>query len=212
MKKRLYLSAAGVLVLISLIIAQLDLKEKAQLLGIQVEEKPGATEQEKLTDVSFIFIDQPSAYYHNKKDSLLTIDFYDAILSEEKLPTIEQSPFMTSRITQTKIDVNKDIEGLAPEMKDIVRIDFIIEKDIEIDLTLTDDFNVITLSTVWTKGGKLVTKKTTKKSRAWMYVVGGIVGITAGTIGYIFATSEPPPPGTSDTSWNPPPPDLPNIP
>jgi hypothetical protein len=193
--------------------SQLDLKEKAQLVGVQVDEKPGATEKEKLTDVAFIFTGKPSAYYHTYKDSILTIDFYDAEPGEEKLPDINQAPFSGCTIAKDKIDVNKDIEGLEPLLKDIVRVTLPVQKDITIDYTLSDDFNVITLSTVWAKGGNIKSGKTQKKSRTWMYIAGGIVGVTAGTITYVFlkgSTEAPPPPTTQ--VWDPSPPVLPDQP
>jgi hypothetical protein len=193
--------------------SQLDLKEKAQLVGIQVDEKPGATEKEKLTDVAFIFTGKPSAYYHTYKDSILTIDFYDAEPGEEKLPAVNQAPFTGCTIAKDKVDVNKDIEGLEPLLKDIVRVTLPVDKAVSIDYTLSDDFNVITLSTVWTKGGQIVSKKTQKKSKMWVYIAGGIVGATAGVVTYIFLqpnggnNGKIVPPG-----WDPAPPALPPTP
>jgi hypothetical protein len=193
---------------------QLDLKEKAQLVGVQVDEKPGVTEKEKLTDVAFIFTGKPSQYFHSFKDSVLIIDFYDAEPGEEKLPDITQAPFTGCTIGKDKVDVNKDIEGLEPLFKDIVRVTLPIQKEVTIDYTLSDDFNVITLATVWSKGGAIKSGVTTKKSRKWMYIAGGIVGVTAGTIAYILVNGG----GSSgtDTSqtkeWNPRPPPLPTIP
>src|SRR3989339_926862 len=170
------------------IFSQLDLKQKAQLVGIQVDEKPGASENEKLTDISFIFVDKPSAYYHNYKDGVLTIDFYDAQMGEEKLPDITQAPFSGSTIGIDKIDVNKDIEGMQPLFKDIVRVTLPVLQGLDIDFTMADDFNVVTLSTVWTKGGKLAekSKKTTTKKYTWMWITGGVVGATTATILYFF--------------------------
>jgi len=191
--------------------AQLDLKEKAQLVGMQVDEKPGATDKEKLTDVAFIFTGKPSQYFHTFKDNVLTIEFYDAQPGEEKLPDVRQAPFDGCTIAKDKVDINKDIEGLQPMLKDIVRVTLPVQKDVAIDYTLSDDFNVITLSTVWSKGGAIKNLKTQKKSRAWMYVAGGIVGITAGTVAYLFFKA---PPESSkvdknDRPWDPAAPGLP---
>jgi hypothetical protein len=195
------------------VFSQLDLKEKAQLVGIQVDEKPGATEKEKLTDVAFIFTGKPSAYYHTFKDNVLVIDFYDAEPGEEKLPDITQAPFSGCTIAKDKIDANKDIEGLQPLLKDIVRVTLPVQKELAMDYTLSDDFNVITLSTVWSKGGKIVSKKTQTKTRTIMLIGGGVVGVTAGVIAYFFlkpedngGKTEVPP------DWNPAPPTLPNNP
>ena len=212
-------SAYAILMMICLMIAsmpvfsQLDLKEKAQLVGIQVDEKPGATEKEKLTDIAFIFTGKPSAYYHTFKDNVLTVDFYDAEPGEEKLPDITQAPFSGCSITKDKIDANKDIEGLQPLLKDIVRVTLPVQKDLALDYTLSDDFNVITLSTVWSKGGKIVSTKTQTKTRTIMLIGGGVVGITAGVIAYFFLQPNSTG-GTTQTTtdWDPPPPALPPTP
>jgi len=193
---------------------QLDLKEKAQLVGVQVDEKPGVTEKEKLTDVAFIFTGKPSQYFHSFKDSVLIIDFYDAEPGEEKLPDITQAPFTGCVIVKDKVDVNKDIEGLEPLFKDIVRVTLPIQKEVTIDYTLSDDFNVITLATVWSKGGAIKSGVTQKKSRKWVYIAGGIVGVTAGTIAYILVKGGggTPPDSGQTKEWNPAPPPLPPVP
>ena len=192
--------------------AQLDLKEKAQLVGLQVEEKQGASAEEKITDISFIFVDKPSTYNHSQEGSLLTLEFYDATLGDEPLEKIEGGPFSDTKISAEKVDVNK-IEGMSPELKDVVRVEFTLKEGVQMDYTATDDFNVITVSTAWTLGGKLVTKQTAKKSRLWVWVVGGVVRLTACGVAALLLrpeagdTTTPP-----DEGWDPPLPTLPQTP
>jgi hypothetical protein len=190
--------------------AQIDLKEKAQLLGIQVDEKKGATEEEKLTDISFIFIERPSAYYHQRKDNLVIIEFFDAVLGEEELPAINQSPFANCKVCQEKVDVNREIEGLAPDFKDVVRVELAIEKGVNIDLTLTDDFNVISLSTTWTQGGEIVTEQTKEKSPKGKWILGSSLGAGLGTTAAILILIGNDPRLPDIPIWNPEPPDLPH--
>ncbi|MFH0920829.1 MAG: hypothetical protein V1913_10750 [Fibrobacterota bacterium] len=216
MLSRVLLSSVLLIFLSAPLFSQLDLKQKAQLVGIQVDEKPGVTEKEKLTDISFIFVDKPSAYYHNFKDGLLVVDFYDAQLGEEKLPDITQAPFTGSTIAIDKIDVNKDIEGMQPLFKDIVRVTLPVQQGLDIDFTMSDDFNVVTLATVWTAGGKLGEKsrKTGKKSYKWMWITGGVVGVTTGTVLYFFLSNQD---GTDNNDkgpgeWDPAAPALPPQP
>lgn len=195
------------------VLAQLDLKEKAQLVGIQVDEKPGATEKEKATDISFIFTGKPSAYYQNFKDSILTIEFYDAELSEEKLPDITQAPFHGTSIAVDKINVNKDIEGLEAQFKDIVRVTLPIDQPVAFDYTLSDDFNVVTLATIWSREGKIKQGYTKRKTKTWIWISGGIVGVTVGTVAAIFLRNdEKKNNGTEKVDWNPDPPSLPTLP
>ena len=212
-KSLVVLSLIGFLFASMPLFAQLDLKEKAQLVGMQVDEKPGATEKEKLTDVAFIFTGKPSAYYHTYKDSILTIDFFDAEPGEEKLPDITQAPFSGCSITRDKVDVNKDIEGMEPLLKDVVRITLPVQSGISIDYTLADDFNVVTLSTVWAKGGKIVSGVTNIKTKTKVMIIGGVVGVTGGVIAYIFLRPDKPIDGGKiDPEWDPAPPALPPVP
>jgi hypothetical protein len=212
-KSIVVLSLIGLLLASFPVLAQLDLKEKAQLVGVQVDEKPGATEKEKLTDVAFIFTGKPSAYYHTYKDNILTIDFFDAEPGEEKLPDITQAPFTGCTITKDKVDVNKDIEGMEPLLKDIVRVTLPVQKDISIDYTLADDFNVVTLSTVWAKGAKIVSGVTRTKTKTIMLIGGGVVGVTGAVIAYFFLKDTPPDTsGNIKADWNPAPPTLPSVP
>jgi len=206
----------SVLVLLTLVMAplfaQLDLKEKAQLVGVQLESKPGAVKDETATDISFIFIDRPTAYYHNLKDSVLTIEFYDAVISDQELTPIKEAPFSNSIITKEKVNVNKDIEGLQAEYKDIVRVVLTLQPEVKIDYTMTDDYNVVTFTSFWTKSGKLKTTVTGSKSRTWMWVVGGVVGVSGGVVAYLL--TRPTDDGGEDpkADWDPTPPALPTAP
>ncbi len=196
------------------VFSQLDLKEKAQLIGIQIEDKKGATEQEMLSDVSFIFISQPSAFYHQRKDSLVTIEFYDATLGEEPIPSIIQSPFVNSWVSVDKVDVNAGIEGLKADFKDVVRVSLEIEKGIDIDFTMSQDFNVFTLATVWSKTGKTATTLTQKKSnkKAWIWMAGGSAVLIGGVVGVLLIANDDGD-GTKTAVWPvPAPPSLPPAP
>jgi hypothetical protein len=195
------------------VFSQLDLKEKAQLVGVQLESKPGATKDETMSDISFIFIDRPTAYYHSQKDNTLTVEFYDAVIGAEALPRIKQPPFTDCMIANEKLNVNKDIEGMAPDFKDVVRVTFTLEAGVQIDYTMTDDFNVVTLSSTWSKTGSIVSKKTQKKSKLWMWIVGGVVGVSGAAAAYLLLTGETTPPQDTITPpWDPALPDLPPTP
>ncbi|OGJ85674.1 MAG: hypothetical protein A2268_16875 [Candidatus Raymondbacteria bacterium RifOxyA12_full_50_37] len=195
------------------VFSQIDLKEKAQLIGIQPDERKGATEQEHQTDIAFIFMSQPSAYYHQRKENTIIIEFYDAMLGEDPLSPIAVPPFASSKVSNEKVDVNAGIEGLQADLKDIVRVELTFDEGVELDLTLNQDFNVITLATVWSRGGKLKSAVTTRKSKTWIWMIGGFVGITGAAVGVLYSTGVIG--GKEDTvvtnnGWKPPP--LPGIP
>jgi hypothetical protein len=91
---------------------------------------------------------------------------------------------------------------------------FSLKEGVQMDYTATDDFNVITVATSWTLGGKLVTTQTRKKSRLWIYMVGGVVGAAAGAVAYLITR---PPTDTTDNGggepeWDPALPSLPQTP
>ena len=194
------------------VFSQLDLKEKAQLVGLQLESRPGATKDETMTDISFIFIDRPTAYYHNLKDNILAVEFYDAVIGSEELPRIKQPPFTDCKIANEKLNVNKDIEGMAPDFKDVVRVTFALEAGVQIDYTMTDDFNVVTLSSTWSKTGSIVTKRTTQKSKMWMWIVGGVVGVSGAAAAYLVLTQKTDTVVKTPEIWDPPEPRLPPKP
>ena len=194
------------------VFSQLDLKEKAQLVGVQLESKTGATKDETMTDISFIFIDRPTAYYHSQKDNVLTVEFYDAVIGAETLPRIKEQPFTDCMIAMEKMNVNKDIEGMAPEFKDVVRVAFTLEAGVQIDYTMADDFNVVTLYSTWSRTGSIVSMKTAKKSKLWMWVVGGVVGVSGAAATYLILSQKSDTVEKNPEKWDPPEPRLPPKP
>jgi hypothetical protein len=194
------------------IYAQLDLKEKAQLMGVQIDERDGARAGVKKTDVSFIFTGKPTQYFHIFRDSTLELQFYDAVVGDEQLQDIAQAPFVAGGTVVTeRLNVNKDIEGLSPLFKDVVRVVLPIEKGVYLDFTVSDDYNVITLKTDWSKTVKVGGTYTASKTKTRAIIIGGVVGVTAGVIGYVlFGTDKVIKEEVVD--WNPEAPSLPNIP
>ncbi|MBL8028483.1 MAG: hypothetical protein JNL74_18815 [Fibrobacteres bacterium] len=196
------------------IFAQLDLKEKAQLMGVQIDERDGTKKGVKKTDVSFIFTGKPTQYFHIFRDSTLELQFYDAVVGDEKLQDIAQAPFMAGgTIATERLNVNKDIEGLSPLFKDVVRVVLPIEKGVYLDFTVSDDFNVITLKTDWSKTVKVGGTYTTTKTKTKAIILGSVVIVTGGVIGYVLLSDDnggEEPDGTVWQDAGPPP--LPTIP
>ncbi len=197
--------------LVALPFAQLDLKEKAELMGVQVDERQGDKAGVQKTDVSFIFSGRPTQYFHTFRDSVLELQFYDAVLGDEKLPEVAQAPFVSGGVvTQERLNVNKDIEGLSPLFKDVVRVLLPVEKGISWDFTVTDDFNVITLKTIWSRTVKVGSELTQTKTRTKAIIIGSVVGVTAGVIAWVLRPEEGP--KTKEGDWVMDPPTLPPVP
>jgi len=56
-------------------------------------------------------------------------------VGESSLDTINEHPIKGSKVEDTQVDLNKDIAGLRPDLRDVVRIylytDFVIPYEIE---------------------------------------------------------------------------------
>lgn len=195
------------------VFAQLDLKEKAQLMGVQIDERDGTKKGVKKTDVSFIFTGKPTQYFHIFRDSTLELQFYDAVVGDEKLQDIAQAPFMAGgTITTERLNVNKDIEGLSPLFKDVVRVVLPIEKGVYLDFTVSDDYNVITLKTDWSKTVKVGGTYTATKTKTRAIIIGSVVGVTGGVIAYVLFGQDGKGGEDGEKPWEENPPALPNVP
>ncbi|MFP4522282.1 MAG: hypothetical protein ACLFQK_09070 [Fibrobacterota bacterium] len=150
MRLFIFLTAA---ILVFSISGQYGLGNNAQLNKVQVRKRDKDTSGAKETQILFTFIDKPSAYYHQIKriaegNYVLEIDFYDSeIFDNAKFPLVNDRPFKRSTIKEIKIDLNKDIVGLAPEMKDVVRVTIPLTEDVYYDVV--DQFNKILLTANW---------------------------------------------------------------
>jgi hypothetical protein len=202
-----------IFVAVFLLNGQIAFKEKAQLYRIRVQEKVSGMGEARFSELSFIFIDQPSAYYHYQNENLLTIEFHDAVLCKGEPPATIQSPFADCRIFQGKVNINRGIKDLVPDFKDVLRIDLTIEDGVKMDLTSSIDFNVVTLSTAWTKSAKILFDKPEERSKWWVWVVGGVVGATGGIIAYLMTREEAEPDTTESLPPEPSvgPPSLPSL-
>jgi hypothetical protein len=180
---------------------------------ISIESAEKTSRGDKI-EVIFIFQGQPSTYYHDisVKDNRLTLEFYDAKLGEETPDPVSTPPFKGSQIEESEVDLNKDLEGMEPDIRKMVRVALYYDKGI--DYEISDDFNVITLSIYYglTSEGKKV--RTTKGvSNKWVLptILGGSLAI-AGGIGYLVLKGG----GEEDTAGTIPldatPPDRPAVP
>jgi hypothetical protein len=183
--------------------SQLNFVEKAEFVGIQINEINLPTEKIKKTDISFIFNGKPKNYFYNLNEAEreLNIDIFDAIKGEDRLPEIGSAPFKTSRIEYLKIDQNRDIEGLEPDIRDVVRIVIKLEDDVFVDCGVTDDYNVVTLKTRWSLE-PIRSVQNKPKYNNWKIITGVILGtaITAVTL-----IDQPPPPPPPPIEWTSPP-------
>jgi hypothetical protein len=119
--------------------------------GVQFSKKPGPTEGSKDLNVVFLLTEKPSAYfnYYDAVKKAVIFDFYDTHIGESIMEQIHEHPVTNSTVELFKLDLNKDVEGLKPDVRDVVRVSLFTPYDIEYDLQ--EDFGVITMNFKWNK-------------------------------------------------------------
>jgi hypothetical protein len=178
----------------------------AVLEGIQVSSEPS---KESGSDVTvtcyFIFRDKPSSYFYEvkRKTNKLVFEFNDAQKGTSPIPSQKASPIEGFELDQHKVDVNREVKGLNPELHDQVSVSFSLSAIPKIHVS--DEYNVISFSFKWsTDPAKLKTLVDNAGQTNWG-LVGGLAGGGAVVLGaalYYLLKPPPPPPvaGALDTS------------
>lgn len=171
--------------------------QNAVLEGVQFSsEETGRADEVSITWY-FIFRDKPSSYFYEiKKNPLrLVFEFYDTEKGTAPIPSQEQAPVRGFEIEQTEVDMNKDVQGLRPDLRDVVKVSLMLDAVPEI--SVTDEYNVISFQYPWTtdysKINKYTVKDNTMQILLWSLAGIGVGGIA--TVGYVVLN---PPPPTSD--------------
>jgi hypothetical protein len=145
--------------------------------GVQFTKKPGPSEGSKELSIVFLLTEKPSAYfnYYDPVKKAVVFDFYDTHIGESIMEPIHEYPITNSTVELFKLDLNKDVAGLKPDVRDVVRVSLFTAYDLEYDIQ--EDYGVITMNFKW---NKKVENKFKRKSRAiyWelplaLAVVGG---------------------------------------
>ena len=171
------------------------------LEGVQVSKKEG---EKGVSDMSIVFLltEKPSAYFHgyDAAKKAVVFDFYDTHIGESPIEPITQDPFTNSTIEKSTIDLNKDVEGLKPDIRDLVRVTLYTPFEFQYDVQ--EDESVITMNFKWSKkiGKALVAER---HSWWWKYSLGAAV--LGGGGYYAYLKLKPPPPKNTDILGNPPP-------
>jgi hypothetical protein len=131
--------------------------------GVQFTKKPGATEGSKELSIVFLLTEKPSAYfnYYDPVKKAVVFDFYDTHIGESIMDPIHEYPITNSTVELFKLDLNKDVAGLKPDIRDVVRVSLFTPYDLEYDIQ--EDYGVITMNFKW---NKKVERKYIAKSHA----------------------------------------------
>ncbi len=136
--------------------------------GVQFNKKPGPTEGSKELQIVFLLTEKPSAYfnYYDPVKKAVIFDFYDTHIGESIMEPIHEHPITNSTVELFKLDLNKDVEGMKPDIRDVVRVSLFTNFDLEYEIQ--EDYGVITMSTKWSnKTERAFTRK--KNAIYWQF-------------------------------------------
>lgn len=119
--------------------------------GVQFSKKDGPTEGSKDLTIVFLLTEKPSAYfnYYDPVKKAVIFDFYDTRIGESIMDPIHEHPITNSTVELFKLDLNKDVAGLRPDIRDVVRVSLMTPFDLEYELQ--EDYGVITMNFKWSK-------------------------------------------------------------
>jgi len=133
--------------------------------------------------VVYLLTESPSAYfnYYDAEKKAVVFDFYDTRIGDSPIEPIRESPFTNSSVELFKLDLNKDVEGLKPDIRDVVRVTLFSLYDFEYDVQ--EDVGVITMSFKWSKKHQARLDRS-KKAFYWQFPLALALAGGAGYVAY----------------------------
>ncbi|MFP4522599.1 MAG: hypothetical protein ACLFQK_10675 [Fibrobacterota bacterium] len=162
----------------------------AVLKGFSAVTQKGQKLGERKTVIRMEFIGKPTSYYHgfNQADTALEFEFYDAGLHKYKdYEGLDDLPFRSTEVFEDSVDLNKDIKGIRPDVRDVVRIRFKLFEEVEFEVY--DEYNRIIAELSWNTDPKKnirYIRESSKKRKLYLGIAGGA---TAGIVAAIVASA-----------------------
>jgi hypothetical protein len=189
--------------------------QNAVLEGVNFSVEKGATADEQIVTCYFIFKDKPSAYFYNKvrnaktKEKKIVFEFNDTEMGASPINYESSPPITTFKIDKERFNSNAEVQGLTPEWHDKMIISFSVS-NLPAELSVSDQFNIISFSYKWSTDPAKAPQYTEKESKlkAWPFVIGGAVLGAGGIIVARLVSPLPPPPSNLPLSTD----DLPRRP
>jgi hypothetical protein len=179
--------------------------QNAVLEGIQVSSEPSKDPKAIVVTCYFIFHDKPSSYFYEtkRKTNKLIFEFNDAQKGTSPIPSQKVSPIQGFQLEERKVDVNKDVKGLKPELHDQLYVTFNLDAIPKIHVA--DEYNVISYTFTWSTDPAKVKTLVDNTGKTNWGLVGGLAGggaVAVGAVLYILLRPKPPVPPASplDTS------------
>lgn len=158
-----------------------------------VLDKTQISEDVKEIKIIYLLTEKPSAYfsYYDVEKKALVFDFYDTRIGTSIIEPIQESPITTSTVELFKIDLNAQVAGLRPDLRDVVRVTLMTPHDFGYEVH--EDYGVITMSFKWSK--KIERAFTRKQSSFyWKFPLALAVLGGGGYAGYYYYLKPEPPP------------------
>lgn len=162
------------------------------LQNIAIEVDSGAAPGENVIRTTFEFAQKPNTYfyYFMRRPTRLVFDFYDTRPNKDPIYMVTEPPFLSCKIESLQVDINKDVSGMQPDIRNITRITFISKHEIDFNVSPQKDQIVFTYN--WSYD-KIKQKKfiIVQKSYWWAWTLLAVgIGGGGGTAAY-FLKSEP---------------------
>jgi hypothetical protein len=148
--------------------------------GLKIQKKDGFKGSSDVT-VSFLFSGKPSVYfnYYDAQKNAVVFDFYDAHIGGNSVD-IHEPPITGGTLDSVQIDLNKDAKGMAPDIRDVVRVSLFTAYNLEYEAQ--EAGGAVTMSYNWSSRKEAQFKRQ-KKAIYWEFplalAAAGGVGFTA---------------------------------
>lgn len=152
--------------------------QNAILEGVQLSSEDNVdVEDEIIVTCYFIFKEQPTSYFYESKlrEKKIVFEFHDTKLGASPIPSAQEPPIQGYRIEETKVNINADVKGLTPEWHDVLRVMFFLDDVPEI--TVKDEYSIISFSFKWTKDPKKRKNYTVKPPPTRKILIFGLSGL-----------------------------------
>lgn len=156
---------------------QVKRPEAATLDNITVEVETTAVAMERKVRVSFLLNQKPSSYfsYFQKKPNRLIFDFFDTKPGPDQIYVIPDPPFLSCQIESFKVDMNKEIAGLTPDIRDQTRVTLVSQYEINYQVDSHEGKVVLTYN--WSLDKKKQMQYIVKKKSHWkLYTLASLLG------------------------------------
>ena len=137
--------------------------ELGEFEGMFIEKKPTLKPKNKDINIFFIFSKTPAVFFdsYNPIKKAIVLEFYDIKIGKSLYDTFSEYPIDSISIKEYSVDLNKEIDGLEPDIRTVTKILFYCPFNIPYS-TEIDEFSMINFNFQWNKEIKKLISKNKK--------------------------------------------------